>query len=505
MLMRRKCVMKIKKLMALCMSMLMCVSVAACGSSDSSSSSHVDQIEVPSLPTADEDDENALTVSGIPEGEATELEWLSYFDLNSENGSETSTEMALFNNFGGTVKYTRTTSMNKYEKLANRLMSNDPPDMFWYEKKMTFPVNCLQNMFQPVDPIVNFDDPLWVGVKDTAQQFSIDGNHYVAPITFNITSLLTYDADRIEDLGADDPYELYLKDEWDWNAMEEIMQMWVSNAPADEPRYGVNGWFHSFIFQTTGETLIQFNPETGEYENNIYSANLERAANWLYNISKDGLVETTWYGSCKEAFNAGILFYSMGPWASTGTGNGPTDSDNWKNVLIPRDPNTDDYYMAIDTSAYMWVYGSKKNAAMKCWLECCRMACVDDGYVDISRQKFFVNTPNWTDEMYELAYNPLQNDKITVIYDPGYGISSMLSDDDAATNDSKEAVIPYMYSSVSKADEDGSQFTWASLRDEYNNTINSELAIFNEKLANFDVNSGVQIEEEEESSESAAE
>lgn len=488
--------MKVKKLMALCMSMIMCASVAACGKSDDGSS-HADKIEVPTLPTDNSGDENSPTVTPIPEGEETELEWLSYFDLNPANDAEMSTELNLFHQLGGSIAYTRTTSMNKYEKLANRLMSNDPPDMFWYEKKMTFPANCLLNMFQPVDPIVDFDSALWAGVKDSADQFSIDGHHYVAPITFGITSLLTYDADRIADLGADDPYELYLDDEWDWDAMEEIMQMWVGSAPGDEPRYGVNGWFHSFIFQTTGETIIQYDAEKGEYVNNLYSANLERAANWLYNISKDGLVNTTWYGDCNSAFNEGILFYSMGTWASSGVGSGPADGQNWKNVLIPRDPNSEEYYMAIDTSAYMWVYGSKKNAAMKSWLECCRIANVDESYTDISRQKFFVDTPNWTEEMYDLAFDPLHNDKITIIYDPGYGISTMLSDDDAATNDSKEAIIPYIYSSVSKSDEEGTQFTWASLRDTYNNAINSELAIFNEKLASYDVSAGVQLDKDE--------
>lgn len=494
---RRIFMINLKKTLAITMSLIMCSAAAGCGSGDSSNADS-DPVLTTREPTVSVEEDS--TVDGIPEGEDAQLEWLSYFDLNPTDGGEKSTELTLFEQKGGSIKYTRTTSTNKYEKLAARIISDDPPDMFWYEKKMTFPANCIQNMFQPVDDVVNFDDELWADVKETADQFTVNGYHYVAPISFNITSLLTYDADRIADIGADDPYELYLEDEWDWDAMEEIMSLWVSSAGADETRSGLNGWFHSFIFQTTGETIIKINPETGMYENNLYSANLERAATWLYDISKDGLVDTTWYGDAGEAFKAGILFYSMGPWASTGTAHTPTETENWRNVLIPRDPNSDTYYMALDTTAYMWVKGSEKDAAFKCWLECCRIAETDENYLKTKKDKFDVDNPYWTDEMYDLAYRPMSNDKITIINDPGYGISTLLSDDDAATNDSMEAIIPYLYSSVSKSDEEGVQFTWASLRDTYNNTINSELGVFNDKLANFDINAKY-TEPEESSSE----
>lgn len=467
---------KAKKLLAILLSCVTCLSVAACGKDDESSS-HVDQIEVP----------DAESIGAIPEGEAGELEWLSYFDLNPVGKAESSAELTLFKQKGGSIKYTRTSSMNKFQKLAARVIADDPPDLFWYEQGMTFPANCMQNMFQPVDSIVDFDSGLWANVKESADQFVLNGQHYVAPISFNMTSIITYDADRIEELGVDDPYELYLDGEWDWDAMKEIMDAWVSSgSDGDEtPRTGVNGWFHTFIFRTTGETIIKLNEETGEYENNIYNAELERAAAWLYDISKAGLVNTQWFGDCGEAFQANVLFYSMGPWASSGAEHTPDDTENWKNVLVPRDPNADKYYYGLDTNAYMWVAGSEKSAAVKCWLECAKLVNTDQSYVELAKQKFFVNNPYWTDEMYELAYNPQANDVITVLNDPGYGISTILSDNDAATNDTLEAVIPYLYSSVSKTDENGTQMTWAQLRDGYNNTINTELKTFNDKLKAF--------------------
>lgn len=485
---------KTKRILACLTAVLMCAAVVGCGKGSDSSSSYEDKVEV-SIPAADTDDPDALTITPIPEGADHELDWLSYWSLApGENADESTTEYALFSQLGGTVKYSRTTSTNKYEKLATRLLSDDPPDLFWYEQGMDFPANCLQNMFQPVDDIIDFDSNLWKDVKGVAEQFVIDGHHFVAPITFNFQSVLTYDVERMEDLGVDDPYELYLDDEWDWNALEEILRAWVDTGTEDAPKIGLNGWFHNFVFSTTGETIVQYDAEKGEYVNNLYSANLERAAGWLYDMSKDGLIDNVWYGDCREAFQAGYLFYAMGPWASINE-HTPEGDELWRNVPIPKDPNADAYYQRLDTVAYMWVEGSKKSDVVRTWMECAKIAKTDPTYVEVTKEKFFVTNPNWTDEMYELAYNPIANEKITIIRDPGYGISTMLSDNDAATNDSKEAVIAYLYSSVSKQDENGAQFTWASLRDSYNNTINSELKLFNEKLSSYEVGGYVAAED----------
>lgn len=328
-----------KRVIAGAMALLSAVSVASCGSSSGSdsSSSYVDKVKVAST-----DD-----IATIPDGSEKELEWLSYFDINpTKKEPEKRTDLTLFEEKGGKIKYSQTSSMNKYDKLAARLMSNNPPDMFWYEQSMTFPANCIKEMFQPVDDIVDFDSAMWSDVKDVAEQFTLNGKHFVAPINFLPGSVITYDKSMIDAAGLDDPYELY----------------------------------------------------------------------------------TT-----------------------------------------------------IDMNAYMWVKGSTKNDAMKCWLECAKIVYTQDTYKDIEKEKFFVNNPNWTEDMYNVAYVDLVTDKFTKIFDPGYGISTTLSDNDAATNDTKEAVIPYLYTSVMKTDENGSQYTWTQLKEQYKGTVDSELKTLNEQ------------------------
>lgn len=472
--------MNAKRFLAGSVAVTMALGISACGKGGSESnkdeSSFVEKVSLP-----DEENESKDLISDFPEGAQTELEWFSYYDLNpSRSQPEKSTNLALFEQKGGSIKYSRTSSGKKYDDLAARLMSNDPPDMFAYEQKMTFPANCIKQMFQPVDDVIDFDSPLWTDVKDTADQFTLDGKHYVAPIAFGALSVMTYNKAEIEANGLEDPYELYQNGEWDWDTWYELMKEYCEGAEADSDRFGINGWFAPFIFQSTGKTLIKYDAETDEYVANLFDPDLERAADLLYNIEKEGMYYSEWVGSARDAFKKNILFYAMGTWAVT-----PEEGDEWGIVPMPKDPNSDTLYTTLEVNAYMWVKGSTAGDAYRIWNECSRVTATDQEYLDVGREKFFVNKPYFTEEMYDVAYSDVTSEKFVRLIDPGYGISTALSDDDAATNPSKEAIIPFMYSSVMKSDENGKQYTWAALRETYKATIDSELKTFNDEYHKF--------------------
>ncbi|MBR1739524.1 MAG: extracellular solute-binding protein [Ruminococcus sp.] len=460
---------KLKTALAVSVALTSAFAIAACGGKKKDNGIAKSQIDVV----------DTESIAAIPDGAEKELVWLSYFDINpTKKVPEKRTDLTLFEGKGGSIKWESCGSLEKYEKLASDIMADTPPDMFWYEQKMTFPANCVKGMFQPIDPVVDFDSPLWADTKTAADQYALNGHHFVAPIRFGALSVLTYDRDVMEQNNLDDPYELYLAGEWDWNTWYDMMDTYVHNGTADEERYGVNGWFAPFIFQSTGKTLIVYDEEKQEYVSNLDDPDFVRATDLLYNIKKNGMYYPGWIGQASDCFKENILFYAMGSWASIDS-HSPKEGDNWGVVPFPKDPNSDTLYSTVEVNAYMWVNGSTKNDAMRCWLECARIVYVDDTYKQTERDKFNVSNPYWTDDMYDMAYNETTSNKYVQLVDPGYGISTMLSDDDAATNDTKEAIIPYMYTSVMKEDENGTQFTWTKLRETYSGTIDSELKDFN--------------------------
>lgn len=464
----------IKKAMALAASVISVIGVCSCGSSgeESSKVESVKKVEV----------EDTQEIENIPDDAQKTIRWMGTYDLNpnEKKGEDKSVEMTLFNNKGGKVEWTQVTDSEKFDQLASAIMSQkDVPDIFKYEW-MAFPAQVLKDMYQPVDDIVNFDDPLWADVKASADQFVLNGKHYVAPINFTVGTMMMYDKSLIDANGLSDPYEEYLDGNWNWDTWVEIMTEFCENAPADSERYGINGWFQTQVIQQTGKTMVNY--EDGKFVSNLNDPDIERAENMLYDIGKKGYVNNDWLGNAKMALKDGnVLFYCMGTWAMTGN-NGPSEGDEWRVVPVPSDPNSDEKYMTADMLAYMWVRGSTAKEAVKTWYECCRMANTDEEYKANGKEKFLNANPNWNEDMYQVFLDASSNEN-KMVFDYGYGISSTMSSDNASEDGN--CVTRKLYEFTNKEDDSGKQYSWTELRQTYSSTVDSELKAINEAVEDY--------------------
>lgn len=334
-------------------------------------------------------------------------------------------------------------------------------------------------MYQPIDEIVDFESPMWEDTKETADQFMLGGEHYVAPLGYVASAMICYDADVIEDEGLDDPYELYKKGEWNWDTWEEIMREYVSNAPADTQRYGINGFFKQHVTQQTGKNLIVYDSATNTFSSNLMDPDIEEAQNLLYELGKDGIILGGWIGSADSCFTQNCLFYGMGEWAYTGN-SGPTEKDNWAIVPMPQYTKNPQKITTSDMTAYMWVKGSNNPDAVKTWFECNRIAKIDPDYIDAAKLKFFENNPNWTEEMYEVKMDVVSDDYL-MIFDYAFGLSSRMGD--RSEFDGNQCLTDYLYNGSSTQDEEGTQQTWAAIRESYTATVDQEVKDLNAKVA----------------------
>lgn len=462
-----------KRVIAGAFALAMALSAASCGSKkedkDSSSFEATNNVKV-------EDDE---TISAIPEGSATELLYLGEGDLNPTAGNpETSTELTLFQKRGGSIKYSATTHDERFDKLAAAITANkDVPDIFKYEW-IAFPSQIVREMYQPIDSIVDFDSDLWSPTKDVADQFVLKGEHYVAPVGYEASAMLCYDNSVIESEGLDNPYQLYLDGEWTWSAWENIMTDYVGNA-SDTERYGVNGFFKNHFVQQTGKRLVEYDADSNTFVNNLKDPDIEKAENMLYDMNKKGLILGGWIGSASDCFSQNCLFYAMGDWAYTGN-SGPKEGDNWAIVPIPASDDNPQKITTSNMTAYMWVKGSDKADAVKCWFECNRVAKTDPKYAETNKEKFMENNPYWTEEMYNVRTDVISDDYM-MIFDYIFGISNTLGDEKSF--DGNQKLADYIYGAVASTDEDGNQPTWAQIREQYSATVDSEIKDMNKRLS----------------------
>ncbi len=394
--------------------------------------------------------------------------FLGTADINPKNSNpERDVPLTLFEDvYGAKVEYWPTTYNTKYDDLATNIVGGTPPDIFLYEW-MAFPYGVSKGQYQSIDKIIDFSNPLWSDMKSVADDFVMNGEHYVAPLgyRFKDTQVLMYNRDLYETEGLEDPYDLYLEGKWDWDAFTSVMKKYVDNDT--ENRIGIAGWWaNAFVF-TAGETMVTY--DGNKFYNNINSPSIEKAQFVLEDLAKNGMIADGWV-SDSEAFAVDkYAFYGMGTWAYANAQKN-RDDVTIQIVPFPKQPNTEINYVSNALHSYMWVKGSEKADAVRIWLECCRKEYAEPTYVDAAKAKWLTNYPSWTDEMYELVMDFYDSSKFTQVFDYGYGISQTMSNTDA-----EGAIIAILYEGVSK----GVVEDWIQCKEEYSVMVDEELAVYN--------------------------
>ncbi|MBR1563430.1 MAG: extracellular solute-binding protein [Ruminococcus sp.] len=408
------------------------------------------------------------TITPIPGGEDTVLYIFSTADPNTSPSTTLRTELDLFAQYGGTVKLSRYPNSNdRFDELAARLLSGtDIPDMMWLNN-FSFPSYAVKELFQPIDGIVDFDSSLWAETKQAADLYSISGRHYAAPISITPASLMLYRKDIIESNGLDDPYELYMNGKWNRETLFGLMDTFCEQ----EGHYGINGYFTDALFRAEGLPIVGFDGK--EFVNNMDNEKLLPIVDYLYDIRDRGFIASGWWDKGEDALKDGnILFYSMGPWAMTGT----RALTEQKYGLVPM-PSEDNAYNVGDAHSMLWVAGSEKSGAMKTWLECMRYCETDKDTQNYLRDKFFSDNPGWTDEMYEVYKSQTGFDK-PLVSEYAYGLSPELTTIDQelgyAPADLVTDPITSMY--LDK------KYDWEQLKGMYLGLIDDHVKEYNQKL-----------------------
>ncbi len=455
---------KIKKITAGCLALSMIFALSACNSDKENNTTEEitttaktewtgDNIEV----TADD---GVLDQSADISGKV--LKWMGIYDINPTNSSpERSAELALFEDtYGASIEWMVTNSAQMYDDLAVSITGGTPPDIFTYDW-IAVP-NCVtKGMYQPIDSLIDWTDPMWAEVKDLADKFIWEGEHYVAPLgyAFNDNQILMYNKTLVETEGFNDPYELYLEDKWDWDAFTGMMKEFVETNPDN---YGIGGWWANAVVFTTGETIVTYDGE--KFHNNIYSGAIERAQDVITDLFKNDIIKRGWIDPSQAFTSNDLLFYGMGTWAYNAASES-MPSDTIQIVPFPKAPNTDKFYISNKMHSYMWVKGSENGDVVKAWLDCSRLVNSDSKYTSVAKEKFLENSKGWTSEMYDTVmefYNP---DKFIQSNDYGYSLSTFMCNE----------VMPVLYAGI--VDE---RFeNWVQAREEFSTIVESEIEVYN--------------------------
>ena len=405
-----------KRIIAILLTLIMIAALVGCGEK---------KRQPIQLTLSTEDAEAILKAAGIALPDAADaagansvVEWFAWYDPlqnYSEDEIINSGYWTFQQKYNSSIKYVEAGSYyTKNDDLANLLLGGTPPDTAPVGTSNTavFPNSCLKGMYQPVDPWIDYTDPLWADMADAAEYFELGGHHFAIITDLQFKSVIPYNRRVMEEWGFDDPAELYWNDEWTWDVYSE---MCLDFTDVDAERFALNGWYvaNSLCEESTGHYIIQ-KDENGFYSN-LDDPVIERAETLLYDLVKNGCTlhsgNDYWCSDRQEPYGQGvkegnILFYPCDPndgfvapveeiksiW-------GDIEDGEFMFAPLPRDPQGDgNYYLNSTPLGYMIISGAKNPEGVYLLAACTRFKIIDPTVVNIDRKQL-KEKYLWTDEM----------------------------------------------------------------------------------------------------------
>ena len=291
---------------------------------------------------------------------------------------------------------------DRYDKLGQMVASGDSPDIFPFEIGY-FPISAYMNMFQPIDGIVDTTTDDWAKFRPVMDDFMWDNKNWCAITDINTNYVLWYRKTIIEEVGLEDPYELYKNGEWTW---DKFLEMADTFQQSGDSKYVIDGWnVPDGFLATTGTPLVSI--EDGKLVHHLNDPAVEKCMAFIETLATEDYRypwDLNGYSTNQRAwFNGDTLFFLEGTWAF--------ESDAWIKyrerfewepdelffVPYPRDPDADQYYQAMKQDAYMLCAGAKNVDGFAAWTNCVLIASKDESVVATQREKSKRDF-GWTDE-----------------------------------------------------------------------------------------------------------
>lgn len=345
------------------------------------------------------------------------IKWLSDWNIDADpTGKSTPPELAIFQDrYGGKIEYYQCTYEERYTQLANYIKSDEGIDFFYGGNFDAFPKGAIRSMFVPYDEYIDLDNELWSDVKAINDSLVWKGQHYMAVVEMTGDNcVVVYNRDTMQEMGFEDPAELYRNDEWTWDVFEKMLEKFVD---IENDRYGLDGWwFESGLSATTGVPYIGM--QDGALVSNLADPGIERVQNFMYDLNTKGLVaigvgDFGWTDKPEYIGEGKELFYPVGLWkmytaknqvdekTKKDTGWAGLFGENCMFVPMPRDPDAGEYYVPASMNSYLFVKGGHNPEGVACFLNCKRLMMLNEDIAALGDQQFRSDY-SWSEEMIEM-------------------------------------------------------------------------------------------------------
>lgn len=420
----------------------------------------------------------------------TKIKWMAWWDIQ-----EASPAVEVFKKLYGTpenkpkgyesvadenvfVNVKVSSYADRYTSLSKLVQSDDSPDCFPFEI-CNYPYSVYQNLFQPLDGIIDFTTDDWADYKEAIDKFNWGGKNYCPIMSLVPTSFLWYRKSTVEEAGLDDPWELYESGKWTW---ETFLTMARKFSDPDNGKYVLDGYHpeNNFVC-TTGTPLIAL--EGGKLVSHLNDANIEKCLDMLrsFDNTQEQLryprdIDNNWSPSYPEWVNGNTLFFEDGTWRYEETWRLYKKKQKWDDdeinfVPFPQMDGSDKYYQSMNQDSIMLVAGSKNIDGYKAWIYANLVASNDPEIQKAGREQSKAEY-DWTDTLLDRLDTMKDPTAFTGVFDFKNGIGQDIASTDNQDNPVEQLTKgPYMT---------GESYT--SFREQYQGQIDARLAELNKTV-----------------------
>lgn len=137
--------------------------------------------------------------------------------------------------------------------LAGLMATGDAPDVM----RMLAPSAAMLKALQPLkNSGFIFDESVWH--KDTMDFYSVDGIAYGTNLintAFYNPDVIFYNSATMKEMGYDDPYEMWKKGTWTWDAFNKMCKDWIKQG---SDYYGAEMWPRGAVPLSAGKDLVEY-------------------------------------------------------------------------------------------------------------------------------------------------------------------------------------------------------------------------------------------------------
>lgn len=259
----------------------------------------------------------------------------------------------LYDNIAKTygIKWTVVTSDTDYywDNLAKLVAADKSPDLVLLGNWDFYPRPVTKNLIQPMDDIIDFNDPLWDNVREYHEKLKWKDKSYFAVDGAYINSLFFYNEKMFRDFGVEKtPKDYYLEGNWTWDVFEELANKFVTFNADNSIKTAGYAQGPDAMHVTTGVQIVEYSPTTG-YKLNLKDKKLAQYFNMLHRLGQGGTKAWLWPDYWYLAYDKGqVAMMTSEPNALTNPADMSDETLKVTEVVpLPRMDKDSDYYWQI--------------------------------------------------------------------------------------------------------------------------------------------------------------